>query len=225
LRNRRDPRISLNQLTEYLVATPARKRTILRQQKYPSAYQTIYYQEAQDTIQRFITEDLSNEEILLSAIDDICSRSFTGSYEKNKNASNAEALESFYDFYKNINLLNFRPLVAPDDQPKILVGNVNLSVRPEILLSDGEGKVAGAIKLYFSKRSEAYLDDRSGKYPSAILYEYLRRQNPDCKPLQKACIVIDVFNKRQFSAPKSYTRALRDIEVTCEDIAILWSHI
>jgi hypothetical protein len=42
---REQPRVSLNQLTEYLVANSARRKRIVEQQKRPNTFQVIYYQE------------------------------------------------------------------------------------------------------------------------------------------------------------------------------------
>ena len=37
------PRISINVLTDYLVAPPARRRRLIEQQKRPKAFQVTYY--------------------------------------------------------------------------------------------------------------------------------------------------------------------------------------
>lgn len=225
---RAEPRISLNQLTEYLVANSTGRKSIIRQQKYPKSFQVIYYQDAQDAIQQFIAGGMSKEEILASRIDDIYSRSTASKYEHTRSISNAEAIDSFLQFYENIDLADLAPSIAPDDQPKLRIGEINISVRPEIILNGDHkryGQVVGGIKLYLVKRDTARLDNELGKYPSSILYNYLGQQNPNRRPLHQSCIIVDVFGKKQFSAPRTHKKILAHVRVACEEIADRWKHI
>lgn len=225
---RREPRISLNQLTEYLTATPAQRKHIIEQQKHPNDFQVIYYHEAQDAIQRFVAEGMSNEELLVSAVDDLYSRSWANQYQKTRNVSNAEAIVSFLEFYENLSLADLQPAAAPDDQPKLRVGRLDISIRPEILLrgdNNRYGATVGAIKLYFGKLKKDRLNGDSAKYPSTVLYTYLVQRIPDRKPLHQACIVIDVFGQSLFSAPHSHKRVFAEVKVACEEIAIWWDHV
>jgi hypothetical protein len=225
---RDEPRISLNQLTEYLTANSSRHKKIIEQQKRPSDFQVIYYQYAQDAIQNFIVGGLVDENLLIDAIDELHLRQAPSEYEETRILSNVEALESFLEFYDDIDLLELSPDRGPAEQPKLLVGGVSLSVRPEILLS-GEhsryGQCIGALKLYFSKREKAKLTEESGKYPSTILQQYLTTYYTDHKVLPRACRVIDIFGRASFCAPRSYKRIMNEIEVACEEITIWWEKL
>ncbi|MEW6587504.1 MAG: hypothetical protein AB1442_18085, partial [Nitrospirota bacterium] len=105
---RDEPRISLNQLTEYLVSDASRRKRIIEQQKRPTSFQVSYYQPAQAAIQRFIANGLSNEDSLVSLIDRLYSRTPTSDFDENRNESNAEALASFLEFYEEIDLNELR---------------------------------------------------------------------------------------------------------------------
>jgi hypothetical protein len=225
---RRQPRMSLNQLTEYLIASPGQRKRIIEQQKHPNDFQVIYYHNAQDAIQRFIAGGMSKEELLLGAIDDLYSRSAGNQYEHDKNISNAQAIQSFFEFYQNIDLVGLKAVAAPDDQPKFHIGSLDISVRPEIILKGNDrhsGLVIGALKLYFRNHKKAHLNEDSAIYPSAILYKYLEKENPDRKPLNKACIMADVFGQNFYTTPQSHKRILAEVKVACEEIAIWWDHV
>jgi hypothetical protein len=223
---RDEPRISLNQLTEYLVATAARRKRIIEQQKRPNDFQVIYYQDAQDAIQRFIAGGMADEDELGGAIEAVLTRKSSSDYDEIRSTSNAEAMESFLEVYEAVDLLELNPSQGPNDQQKLRISGLDLSVRPEIILR-GElkrhGPVVGGIKLYFTKRETARLGADSGKYPSSLLHEYLRDQNPDKKVLHGACIVVDVFGQSVFRAPRSHKRALSDVAVACEEISLWWN--
>jgi len=45
-RNRPNPRISITKLAEYMVATPSRRRSILRDQRYPPAFKAAKFRAA-----------------------------------------------------------------------------------------------------------------------------------------------------------------------------------
>ena len=63
-RARNDSRISVNKLTEYLVAGSTRRRSIVSEQKRPSEFMTIYYQPAQDIIVDFMVGNAGEGELL-----------------------------------------------------------------------------------------------------------------------------------------------------------------
>ena len=54
------PRVSLNVLSEYLVASPNRRRRLIEEQKKPRTFRVAYYSEAEESITAYlITGDLA----------------------------------------------------------------------------------------------------------------------------------------------------------------------
>lgn len=224
---RLQPRISINKLGEYLVASAARRRAILNDQKYPSVFITARYEEAQDTIVEYFTSKNREESIIIEKIGDLLNKKSKSAFELQKAQGCADALEFFYD---NSDLLDI-PAEAKitsglSSYKKLKVQEVDVSVRPEIILrgENKKGKYIGAVKFYFSKTYE--LNDNSGEYIATIVHKYLDDNIcTDEKCDLKYCYVFDVFNKKIYTAPKSFKRRRNDIDAACEEIKIRWDSI
>lgn len=107
--------------------------------------------------------------------------------------------------------------------PKLEVKGVDVSVRPEILLThkDRKGKLTeGAIKLYIKKEP---LTDKAGKYAATLLREHVEefpRFGYDCN--RTYCYVVDIFAGKVFKAPHGNKQRWHSIEEACEEIRSCW---
>src|SRR6185437_9233826 len=64
----RDPRLSANQLAEYLAASPSRRTTIVREAKFPKVAQIALYREARLAIARYLCAGASEPDHLAFAV-------------------------------------------------------------------------------------------------------------------------------------------------------------
>lgn len=55
------PRISINKLGEYMTATPARRRQIVRDQKNPPAFKAARYKPARETIVSYLEDGMADD--------------------------------------------------------------------------------------------------------------------------------------------------------------------
>ena len=131
------PKISLNKLGEYLDATPARRRQIVKEQKEPQPYVAARYKDAREAIVEYIESGMNDEEKLLDVINKLKS-DISGSefYIQDKQAS-AQAIEDFLDTSEQIDIDGLSAHAFEKKENSImLVSGVNISIRPDIILKD-----------------------------------------------------------------------------------------
>ena len=142
--------------------------------------------------------------------------------------ANIDALERFSEMLDDIDLLGAEPTLAPHAPPKLTYHNVNISVRPEIILR-GEGakgkKFVGAIKLHFSK-THPHSKESAG-YVSAVVQEFCSLHVAgEAETVHPGyCQVIDVASGNVFPGVKATAQRLKDIAAECQNIAGLWPTI
>lgn len=221
---RAEPRISVNKLAEYMVARPVRRRAIVRDQKRPPEFLVARYTEAQDAIVKYFTAG-QDDTVILEALRSLETSEPRSEWDAQRLLLCAEALDAFLEIPEFPFMAGMRA-VAGHPQPELLdVAGVAVSVRPEVLLTgiDRQGRpISGAIKLYIGKTVP--LTDDSGAFAATILYQYLETYPPgNLEPDPKHAVVVDVFARRMFPAPRSYQRRRNDVVAACEEIARAWA--
>lgn len=220
------PRISLNKLCEFMTVGPARQRRIIRDQKYPPDYQVVYYREAQESVAHFIASNLEDVAAIERQINLLSQQSPDSIGAQRRLASNIDALEAFLDMIDDIDLRGSRPSLGANQAPRLSIRNVDISVRPEIILHV-EGKtrpLVGAVKLHFPKTNP--LNDDAAGFGSTVLQEWCRANMvDDGAPSGPHCFVIDVGSKRVHSGVRSNVQRMNGIQAACQNIHALWPTI
>lgn len=222
---RRTPRISVNKLGEYLTATPARRKRIIRDQKYPPPYQVTRYRDAERAIVEFFAVG-QDARILNEYRRRLAAATPESEFEANKVQLCVEAIDSFEDALDVLDLDGVAAVAGRPDPEHLEFAGVGVSVRPEVVLTgkDRAGPRAGCLKLYFAKNGP--LDDRAGPYVSTVLAEFAEK-HLDAKGRidGRLVLTLDVFAGRVFAAPRARTRRLDDVTAACEEIAARWASI
>ncbi|EGJ19622.1 hypothetical protein RSWS8N_15719 [Cereibacter sphaeroides WS8N] len=221
-----NPRISLNKLAEFMTATPARQRRIIRDQKFPPAYQVVYYREAQEAVSSALASELSNLAVVERQIDILNQQAPDSVGTQRRLAANVDALEAFMEMVDRISFGGARPRLGENDAPKLRMRNVDISVRPEIILvAEGRsGPLVGAMKVHFPKTNP--LDDRTAGYVSALLQEWATANlHEEGQVSGLFCSVIDIGSRCHHEGVRATRQRLRDLEEACETIHALWPTI
>ncbi len=221
------PRISLNKLAEFMTARkPARRRSILKDQKFPTEYKGMYHREACEAIASCIASNLETVSALDRAVALLEQQSPEKIGTQRRLTQNADAIERFKTMLDGLDLKGATPRLGETSQPKLAVHNVNISVRPEIILT-GRGKsgpLAGAMKIHFPTTNP--LDDEAGAYVSAVLQEWAKAFLADEGEIYAPyCFVIDVGQAKIHSGVKATTARMKDVESACREIFALWPSI
>lgn len=228
LRVRARPRISVNKLGEYLVATAARRRQIIRDQKYPPDVQVIRYGDAQRAVVDHLVNGRDDPGVLsrhLYRLAEWEPRPDDSDYDVQRNRDCRAAVEAFMAMVGALPALDgFAVSAGPPNSPRLGTAGVSISVRPEVLIRgmnrSGE-PVVGAIKLHFSKTFR--LDDRAGDYVGTMLHQF-GEQHLVGRGLtvHRNFHVVDVFAGRVFTAPRAFARRRADVDAACEEITSRW---
>jgi hypothetical protein len=225
------PRISANQLAEYLLASPARRQTILRNARYAPTFLVIRYSAAKEAISRFLADDVRNKRILAEAVAGLVSLDDKdhSPAKKNDTALCIEAIKTFSTISDNRELssLTFEPVT--NQLPKLAISGVDVSITPNMISyrPKSEGRSVGAV-IYQTSKAIAAANWRAehSRNVSTLLWMLAEKHlfllgEPD----RKLCLTLDIFGKTITPAPANYKRKLNDLEAACAEISALWDRI
>jgi hypothetical protein len=223
LTERTSPRISANKLGEYLVVSPVRRRSIVKDQKRPRDFIVARYTDVYPAICDFLVSSATDVTILERAIERLDPATATSEWQEQDMQLSLEALEAFLDLTATLDLSGYSVSKADPDPPQMPIAGVSISVRPDLLLNAaGEGGgTSGAVKLYLSKTGP--LGEEAGLYVATTVHQYLTDiLRPGGVPEARSCIVLDVFAREIHNAPRSFKRRRNDVEAACEEITRAW---
>lgn len=225
-----NPSISVNKLAEYIVSKGARQRKILSDRKYPDPdfNMGIYHREAAEAVSQYLSGGAIDPSPLtkqVSLLKQITTDKVGTSRRVN---ANIDAIERFADMLDDLDMQGADGVLGSNKAEKMTFHNVEISVRPEIVLR-GDGpkgrKLVGAVKLHFSK-SRPHTDESAG-YVSAIVQEFARLHlAQDDETVNPAyCFVVDVASGTVFPGVKATTARMKDVAAECQNISGLWPTI
>jgi hypothetical protein len=205
-----------------MIAPPPRQRTIIRDQKYPSDYKGPYHREALEVISSCLGNGLTDLSSLDRQISILRQKVPATPQAQIRINTNIEAIEAFENMLDEIRLDGLDLSLAPNSAPPLIIRNVEISVRPEIVVH-AKGK-SGAFKIHLSKTFS--LDEKAAGYISALMQEWCTQNSYDVGPPDgNLCRVLDIGSRRFYPGVKSTRRRIQDIEQACETIATLWPTI
>jgi hypothetical protein len=224
------PTISVNKLGEYILSRGARQRQILKERKYPDEEFSpgMYHREASEAVAEYLANGALDPEPLTKQLQILAQITTQKVGTARRINANIDALERFSEMLDDIDLLEAEPNLGAHKSPKLTYHNVEISVRPEIVLR-GVGakgkKLVGTIKLHFAKTHPH--NEESAGYVSAAMQEYCRLHlAADDEIVNPAyCQVIDVASGKIFPGVKATAQRLKDIAAECQNIAGLWPTI
>jgi hypothetical protein len=221
-RDRQTPRISITKLAEYMVASPSRRRSILRDQRYPSAFIAAKFREAYAAISDVLVRG-GDPRMIDAQIATWRSQTPTSTF-------NAECLALCIDA-----LTAFKALMAKGafqglsftngiTEAYLELGGVQLSARPEALI---EGPEIGAVKIYLSKTVPLTKEEKnrpgSGSFAAAALHLWAEQHFGSARP--DRCLVVDVFAGEVYVASAHNVKKRANLTAACEEIAAVWGAI
>lgn len=222
-----EPRISVNPLCEYVVSASATKRNgIIRNCKRPLTFITKWYNTAEELLAFYLSNIRDEPKVLQTEIARIKTKKYADEMEEKYANASAEALHSFLGVE-----LKIREVLAPfsvemavnDSKHKFINNGVKISLRPEIILRDCQGKQQlGFVKFYFSK-CEPLGKDR-GELMACLIKHYFEQEFA-FKFKNQHCFVLDVYNGILYTSPNSFKKRISDINAACKEIADRWDRV
>lgn len=224
-----EPRISANQLAEYVLASPTRRQSILRNAKFSPTFLVIRYSAAKDAICRYLSHDTRNITSLVNAeTEQMQAAEGPGTnFQKNDALLSAEAIRAF----RSISFSNKVPYATftlnNQKIPMLPINGVKVSVRLDLIARhNAKGTVGGAI-IQTSKAvaSKSWRKEHS-KVVGALIWMASNKHLAALGKIdRRLCMSIDVFGNDVVLAPTSYKRILNDVDAACGEISAMWPAI
>ena len=225
--DRPGPRISVNKLGEYMVASAARRRRIIMDQKRPREFIVTRYRDALSAMVDFLVGGTPDDGIIYRAMLDLEARPAATDFQMQDRDLSIEALELFLDTVDELQLDGLDVQRTDQDTTALNIGGVSVSVRPDVFLrgTNRQGdEVVGCVKLYVSKTFP--LNDVAGGYIGALLSRYTDEVlATNGRTDHRLCQVMDVFGQHVFPSPRAVRRRRDDLEAACQEIATLWDAV
>ncbi len=230
---RKQPRISVNKLGEYLVATPARRKRIIHDAKFPSTFMVARYKVAENAIADWICTGGTDELLLAQAMAVLRSGEPASSFARSRRDCCVSAIANAAQLRRALQLpTGHVTYVRTNSAVSLPLGELSVSIRPEILIytcpgetNQGGGRRLGGIKLYFSKQHP--FSRQSADYITTLLYQgLLIRSAKDLLLLDHNQIkLVDIFAGEVFTLPKAHKQRLREVTAACEEISERWDAV
>jgi hypothetical protein len=217
---RKEPRLSLNALSEYLTAAAGRRKSILREQKKPQTFRQVYYREPEYGIARSFATNTDGP--LDAAVAKLKAIKPANKKEPIRIDTCLEAIALIREWRASGEAPVFSTAKIPAKASTPLkVGEVTISVRPELLVFNASGDLVGCVKLYFSKSDR--LTEERAKYAATILHQYVQETlGAGANADPRECHVIDVFGKKVWTASRTYNKRRQDVTDACGEIEVRW---
>lgn len=221
-----DPRISVNKLGEYMTATPARRRQIVRDQKHAPAFKAARYRLAREAIASLIASGMAERERALGVAEGLRQDAGGSDFALHDRANSADAIDAFVGLCGGIGIDGL-VAVAADARcgDAIELAGVRVVARPDALLLDPRsGAAVGCVKLHFAKTQP--LDDKGAGYVATALRAHLERNLSAPGAVRPSrCYVVDIATRRIHAAPRAGKRRLDDLAAACEEIKDRWERL
>jgi hypothetical protein len=228
-----NPRLSANQIGDYLSANATNRRRILSEAKYPPTMILVRYDVARTAVAAHMVGNGTRTNILsdaLVALKRKADKDGITDWKRRNYQLCTDAIEAFQsaEAKMGIGAIKFK---APNiHNSKLKISGVSVSVSLDLVTEkvDGKGdKVVGGAVLVFSKTGgpEKNIEPRC-RAIALLAHEVLRQQLKDgekCDP--NICMAVDVFNGRVYRAKIQQKQLLKSVETSCEEVATVWPSI
>jgi hypothetical protein len=224
------PRLSANQISEYISANPGNRKRILRDAKYPATMIVIRYEDARSVVVQHMTGNNAAKDALnhaLLALKHKGEAEGVTKYKKQNCQLSSEAIEAFQASEGKLGLSAIKFKAPHIHNTKLKLGGVTLSISLDLMTektaNDGS-KSLGGIVLVFSKSGGAKKDMPERCQAIAMLaHEVIKhhlKAGETADP--KMCMAVDIFSGKVYRAKSQQKTLYKNVEASCEEAATMW---
>mgnify|MGYP001767008567 CR=1 FL=1 len=231
---RASPRISVNDLARYMVASDSARLGIIRRAKAPSTIPNTRYKDVRATCAHYLTDPIRSAKWLTDGEEMFQQRLADPSLGALKHDDAQKSIEVIAALHRMANVLSQYDFVrAPTQQPKLLISGVEVSVRLDMLvkgMSRGKEVTGGAVLRMTqddASTDEARARRRDmGHYVATLVKMHIDQHFADEHgSAARLCMSIDVQHGEVFTTPAATTKRINDLEGACMSIAALWERV
>jgi hypothetical protein len=232
IRERAEPRISVNDLALYMLSSDTARIGIIRRAKYPQIPPITRYRDVRGPICTFLA-DMNRDLNPLVTAEEMFRQRMADPAESSLRQDDARnSIEVLHALQRMRNqLAPFQFVAAPTEQGRLELGGVEVSVRADLLVHgdsrNGVPQIGAAILRMTQDDADSEVA-RSRRRDIGLYVATLARLHVD-QNIQSArersnrmCMSIDVQHGECFQAPDANTRRMNDLENACRFITALW---
>ena len=222
------PKVNGRYLSDYMVASEIKKRTIIRDCKYRKIARSIQYDRAKAFITNALRAGSLDQQALLDEGKRLHEMMSDTDFERETLDINGDFLIAYGEMFSMDSL----PATAEiTDAPVDFIAHINgVEVNPDIRF--GVQRVMRNNRLRTGIGSIRYaknkpLDEEVGAYQSSALYGCRKMIDvqDETAPEEKLCLTLDCVTGKFIPAPSDATRRFQNIEAACATIAERWDSI
>ena len=227
---RPNPRLSANQISEYLNATAPGRTRIIRDARFPKTSVTAQYDIARKGLVTFLNDDARGFRHLADTVDRLerrKQRPDATDWMKRDSQSSIEALDAFERTYNKIGLTALTCVAAPARQPILAKWPTRVSVHLDVTVqrerTGGRPDIGGAIFIFSKgeKATKARID--RCKTIAGLIMVHCQEFMSERGAIDPAlCMAIDVFARTAYTPPGTFARKLGQIADASDEIAARW---
>lgn len=227
-----EPRLSANQLADYLKASPPRRKQIVKAAKFPKTVVVAQYKGARDGLSRFLCDSARDQKILVSARENLLARKAKVDATEWVKDDSQRSIEAILSFQNHANAMGVGKLdckQALSGQPPLVISGVDVSVSLDAtvhrLSKDGQNMIGGLIFL-FSKADEAGAKARAERCRiSALLAHLFVKEHMAFAGVAepKLSHSFDVLAGKAHQAPAAHKILLDHMRDSCEEVVLRWA--
>jgi hypothetical protein len=217
-----DPRLSANQMAQYIEAGAQKRYTILQDAKFPPTFMLIRYE---DAVAPIVGHSTGKADALEHGILKLKRKEVSddlSEYTRENCRLCIDALESFRATIENLDLGKtvFRPCELRETRMDIKGVDVSVSLRlmTEEVKRGGKRSIGAAILSYSKAKNPRELEAMA-----MLIYRYLKAQPKyaeECVP--QLCMAIDVPNATIYRAGAAQARLWKTVEASCSEVKRVW---
>lgn len=227
-RYRASPQLSANQMSEYLTASPPRRKSIIQSARFPKTSVTAQYARARDGLTNFLGDGARSFKHIAQAVDYLQKREArpdASEWLQNDSRSSIEAIERFQQSYNKLPFLKLDCRAVTTRLPALDLWPTKVTVDVDFTVHKGD--LVGAAVFLFSQGDPSTKKrlDRC-KTIAGLVYLFATHHLKGLgTPDVDLCYAVDVFAGKAHKTSGKFTVKQRQIEDACEEIAVRWKTI
>lgn len=225
-RVRQQPQLSLNLVGEYMSSSFVRRRSILRQAKFPEACIGPRYEPARKAAALYLTSDGDRAQ-LVRDLEAMLTGSERSRWFKQRALLCQQAIDCILRLESGLKLDPLDVASGGSIKHRMEIAGVTVTVIPDLIVRGSNRKVpfVGATKFRYVK--DSCVSESWAKYSTTLLHQLVEEQLADEGRMadRRQCRFVDVFAGRIYEAPENFAKLRDDITAACEQIRDLWKSV
>jgi hypothetical protein len=210
-----------------MVASFVRKRSILRDAKFPKDFIGPQYDPAQKAAVRYLAGGAGDRVRLASDIDGLLVGSERSRWFQQLQKLCEQAIKCVLDLEASLRLEGLQVGEGCDSDHRLEVSGVAVRVVPD-LINRGVGRAGpfvGAMKFRYVMTKP--INDEWAGYSATILHQFVdeRLATGGAGAERRQCRYVDVFAGKAFEAPECYKERRKEVDAACLEIRGLWPSV